>query len=238
MSKPLGRCSRSLSKSIGFCREARCDGEAIAWLCYMMNSDIYCPSNLPGILWEFLFDANNLLSDGLKEMIQELISQCFTLPTDFSEVGGSGFASLLPELEVVGPEKEPPFVSPHKIWPRKFSHIISTWHLLIFCYPPSSFRSKEWAHQETQRMFSPPTRLGFRRHNLLRLVLVNMHSPTYAQTIAPHSPDYQCAPTLRSSFQAHRNPCPYRASCQFPRLFNRLMHHCPRVVNVLGRHRK
>ncbi|KAH9178119.1 hypothetical protein EDB89DRAFT_1929355, partial [Lactarius sanguifluus] len=159
--------------------------EVVAWLCYLMKRDIYCPSSLLGVLWECVLDANNLLSDNLKEKILGIISQRLTLPTDFSEDARNRFASLLPEPEVDDPEKHPSFCLTasdlaHEVvrisFPRVTPSLFGT---------PSQLAIQEWAHSETQRMFSPSAQLEFRWHNLVCLALATTRSPTYTQAMVP-----------------------------------------------------
>ncbi|KAH9031782.1 hypothetical protein EDB85DRAFT_1958421 [Lactarius pseudohatsudake] len=159
--------------------------EVVAWLCYLMKRDIYCPSSLLGVLWECVLDANNLLSDDLKEKILGLISQRLTLPTDFSEDARNRFASLLPEPEVDDPEKNPSFCLTASDLAHEVVRILFPRVTPSLSGTPSQLAIQEWAHSETQRMFSPSARLEFRWHNLVCLALATTRSPTYTQAMVP-----------------------------------------------------
>lgn len=159
--------------------------EVVAWLCYLMKRDIYCPSSLLGVLWECVLDANNLLSDDLKEKILGLISQRLTLPTDFSEDARNRFASLLPEPEVDDPEKHPSFCLTASDLAHEVVRILFPRVTPSLSGTPSQLAIQEWAHAETQRMFSPSARLEFRWHNLVCLALATTRSPAYTQAMVP-----------------------------------------------------
>ena len=141
-----------------------------------MNRDIYCPPSLLRVLWGFVVDANNLLSDGLKEKTQESISQRLT-PSLISEVARSRFASLLPEPEVDDSEKGPTFCLTASDLTREVHRMLFPRVALSPSGTPSQLAIQDWAHSETQRMFPPFPRLEFRWHNLVFLALANMHSP-------------------------------------------------------------
>ncbi len=159
-----------------------------------MKRDIYCPPSLLGVLWECVLDANNLLSDDLKEKILGLVSQRLTLPADFSEDARNRFASLLPEPKVDDPEKHPSFCLAASDLAREVVRILFPRVTPSLSGTPSQLAIQEWAHSETQHMFSPSTRLEFRWHNLVFLALATTPSPTYTQTMVPtlfraiHSP--------------------------------------------------
>ncbi|KAH9068462.1 hypothetical protein EDB83DRAFT_2263052 [Lactarius deliciosus] len=159
--------------------------EVVAWLCYLMKRDIYCPSSLLGVLWECVLDANNLLSDDLKEKILGLISQRLTLPADFSEDARNRFASLLPEPEVDDPEKLPSFCLTASDLAHEVVRILFPRVTPSLSGTPSQLAIQEWAHSETQRMFSPSARLEFRWHNLVCLAIATTRSPTYTQAMVP-----------------------------------------------------
>ena len=159
--------------------------EAVAWLCHLINRDIYCPPSLLAVLWECVLDSNNLLSDDLKEKILGLVSQRLSLPTDFSEDARSRFASLLPESEVDDPEKHPSFCLTASDLAREVVRILFPRVTPSLAGTPSQLAIQEWAHSETQRMFPPSARLEFRWHNLVCLALANTRSPTCTQTMIP-----------------------------------------------------
>ena len=157
--------------------------EAVAWRCYLTDRDIYCPPRLLGVLWECVLDANNLLSDDLKGKLLGLISGRLTLPSDFSEGARSRFASLLPEPEVDGPEKDPSFCLTASDLAREVVRILYPRVTPSLSGTPSQLAIQEWA--ETQRMFSPSARLKYRWPNLACLALANTRSPMCTQSIAP-----------------------------------------------------
>ena len=159
--------------------------EAVAWLCYLINRDIYCPSSLVGVLWECVLDANNLLSDDLKEKILGLISQRLTLPADFSEDARNRFSSLPPEPKVDDPENHPSFCLTASDLTREVIRILFPRVTPSLSGTPSQLAIQEWANSENQRMFSPSTPLEFRWHNLVCLALATTRSPTYSQTMIP-----------------------------------------------------
>jgi hypothetical protein len=159
--------------------------EAVAWLCHLVNRDIYCPPSLLAVLWECVLDPGNLLSEDLKENILGLISRRLTLPTDFSEDVRSRFASLLPESEVDDPEKHPSFCLTALDLAREVARILFPRVTPSLSGTPSQFAIQEWAHSETQRMFPPSARLEFRWHNLVCLALANTRSPNYTQPMIP-----------------------------------------------------
>lgn len=162
--------------------------EAVAWLCNLINRDIYCPPSLLGVLWECVLDANNLLSDDLKEKILGLISQRLTLPTDFSEEARNRFASLQPESKVDDHEDHPSFCLTASDLARQVARILFPRVTPSLSGTPSQLAIQEWAHSETQRMFSPSARLEFRWHNLICLALATTRSSTNTMV-----------PTLRTS---------------------------------------
>ena len=159
--------------------------EVVAWLCYLMNRNIYCPPSLLGVLWECVLDANSLLSDDLKKKILGLISQRLTLPTDFSEDARSRFASLPPEPEVDDPEKHPSFCLTASDLARAVVRILFPRVTPSLSGTPSQLAIQDWAHSEAQRMFSSSAGLEFRWHNLVHLALANTRSPTCTQTMLP-----------------------------------------------------
>ena len=129
--------------------------EAVAWLCHLINRDIYCPPCLLAVLWECVLDPINLPSDDLKEKILGLISRRLTLPIDFSEDARSRFASLRPESEVSDPEKHPSFCLTASDLAREVVRILFPRITPSLSGTPSQLAIQEWAHSETQRMFSP-----------------------------------------------------------------------------------
>ncbi|KAF8273294.1 hypothetical protein EI94DRAFT_1298434 [Lactarius quietus] len=159
--------------------------EAVSWLCYLMNRDIYCPPSLLGVLWECVLDTNHLLSDDLREKIMGLISQRLTLPTEFSEDSRSRFASRLPQPEVDDPENHPSFCLTASDLAREVVSILFPRVTPSLSGTPSQLAIQEWAHSETQRMFSPSAQLEFRWHNLVYLALANTRSLTHTQTMIP-----------------------------------------------------
>ena len=166
-----------------------------------MNHDIYCPPRLLGVLWECVLDADNLLSDDLKEKILDLIARRLALPTDFSEGARSRFASLLPEPEVDGPERDPSFCRTASDLAREVVRILFPRVTPSLSGTPSQLAIQEWAHSETQRIFSPSARLEFRWHNLVCLALANTRSATYTQSIAPTLRTINTPPPSAVSFK-------------------------------------
>ena len=145
-----------------------------------MNRDIW-------VLWECVVDANNLLSDDLKETILGLISQRLTPPPDFSEGARSRFASLLPEPEVDGREKDTSFCRTASDLAREVVRILFPRVAPSLPGTSSRLAIQEWAHSETQRMFSPSAQQEFRWHHLACLALTNTRSPTCTQIGHPLS---------------------------------------------------
>jgi hypothetical protein len=128
--------------------------EAVAWLCHLINRDIYCPPSLFAVLWECMLDPGNLLSDDLKAEISGLISQRLTLPTDFSEDARSRFASLLPEFEVDDSEKHPSFCLTPSDLAREVVHILFPCVTPSLSGTTSQLAIQEWANSETAHVFS------------------------------------------------------------------------------------
>ena len=100
-------------------------------------------------LWEIVLDANNLLSDRLEEKIRELISQCLTLPTDFSEDARTRFASLIPEPEVDDPGKDPSFCLTASDLAREVHRLLFLCVTPSLSGTPSQLAIQEWAHSGT-----------------------------------------------------------------------------------------
>lgn len=160
--------------------------EAVAWLCYLMKRDIYCTPSLLGVLWDVVLKADKHLPDYLKEKVMDLISQRLTLPVDFSEDARARFASLPPEPETYTLEKHPSFC----LTASDLAHQVV--RILFPRVTPSLFGTtsqlaiQEWAHSETQRMFSPSARIEFRWQNLVYLALANTRLSFHSSSIVPN----------------------------------------------------
>ena len=154
--------------------------EAIAWLCYLMKRDIYCTPSLLEVLWGVVLNADKAIPDHLKEKIMDVISQRLTLPVNFSEEARSRFTSLSPESEPDTPYKHPSFCLTASDLARQVVRILFPRVIPSQSGTASQLAIQDWAHSETQRMFSPPAGIEFRWQNLVCLALANTRSSLHS----------------------------------------------------------
>jgi len=159
--------------------------EAVAWLCYLMKRDIYCTPCLLGVFWDAVLIADEALPDPIKERIIDVISQRLTLPVDFPEDARIRFTSLPPEPETDTPEKHPSFCLTASDLPRQVVRILFPRVTPSLSGTASQVAIQEWAYAETQRMFSPSSRIEFRWRNLVYLALTNTRSSLHSLSTAP-----------------------------------------------------
>jgi len=159
--------------------------EAVAWLCYLMKRDIYCPPGLLGVLWDVVLNADQAFPDHLKEKVMELISQRLTLPMDFSEEARARFTSLAPEPEPDTPEDHPSFCLTASDLARQVVRILFPRVTPSLSGTASQLVIQEWAHAETQRMFSPSSRMEYRWQNLVYLALASTRSSLQSFSMVP-----------------------------------------------------
>ncbi|KAI0267743.1 hypothetical protein BC834DRAFT_842430 [Gloeopeniophorella convolvens] len=152
--------------------------EAAAWLCYLAKRDIYCPPSLLGVLWSLVLN-NKTPPDDVKQEILSVLSQRLTLPVDFTKDARKRFASLPPEpaLDPDTPEQHPSFCLTASDLAHQVTRILFPRVAPSQSGTPSQLAIQEWAHSETQRMFSPTARIEFRWRNLVYLALANSSSP-------------------------------------------------------------
>jgi hypothetical protein len=159
--------------------------EAIAWLCYLMKRDIYCTPSLLEVLWDVVLNADKAMPDHLKDKIMDVISQRLTLPVNFSEEARSRFTSLPPESEPDTPDKNPSFCLTASDLVRQVVRILFPRVIPSLSGTASQLAIQDWAHSETQRMFSPSARIEFRWQNLVCLALANTRSSLHSLSTLP-----------------------------------------------------
>ena len=159
--------------------------EAIAWLCYLMKRDIYCRSSLLEVLWDVVLNADMAMPDHFKEKIMDVLSQRLALPVNFSEEAQSRFASLPPESEPVTPDKHPSFCLTASNLSHQVVRILFPRVIPSLSGTASQLAIQDWAHSETQRMFSPSARIEFRWQNLVCLALANTRSSLHSLSSFP-----------------------------------------------------
>lgn len=159
--------------------------EAAAWLCYLMKRDIYCTPSLLGVFWDVVLNADKALPDPIKERVMDVITQRLTLPVDFPEEARIRFASLPPEPEADTPESHASFCLTASDLVRQVVRILFPRVTPSLSGTASQVAIQEWAYAETQRMFSPSSRIEFRWRNLVYLALANTHSSLHSLSIAP-----------------------------------------------------
>lgn len=169
--------------------------EAITWLCYLMKRDIYCTPSLLEVLWDVVLNADKAMPNHLKEKIMDVISQRLTLPVNFSEEARSHFTSLPPESEPDTLDKHPSFCLTASDLGRQVVRILFPRVIPSLSGTASQLAIQDWAHSETQRMFSPSAEIEFRWQNLVCLALANTRSSLHSlstfpilQTIDSHRP--------------------------------------------------
>ncbi|KAH9960907.1 hypothetical protein BC827DRAFT_1267959 [Russula dissimulans] len=166
--------------------------EAIAWLCYLMKRDIYCPPGLLGILWDVVLNADQAFPVHLKEKIMDLISQRLALPVDFSDEARARFTSLAPEPEADTPEKHPSFCLTASDLARQVVRILFPRVTPSLSGTVSQLVIQEWAHAETQLMFSPSARMEYRWQNLVYLALASTRSSLQSSSTVPTLQTVDC----------------------------------------------
>ena len=169
--------------------------EAVAWLCYLMKRDIYCPAGLLEVLWDVVLNGDNTLPGHFKAKIMDVISQRLTLPVNFSEKAQARFTSLPPESEPDTPDKHPSFCLTASDLARQIVRILFPRVIPSLSGTASQLAIQDWAHSETRRMFSPSAQIEFRWRNLVYLALANTRSSLHSlstfptlQTIDNHRP--------------------------------------------------
>ena len=159
--------------------------EVVAWLCFLMNRDIYCSPSLLEVLWDVVLTADKVLSDDLKETILGIISQRLSLPVGFTEEGRARFTSLPPEPEADVPEMHPSFCLTASDLTRQIVRILFPRITPSLSGTSSQLAIQEWAHSETQRMFNPSARIEFRWQNLVYLALATTRTPIHSLAMVP-----------------------------------------------------
>lgn len=159
--------------------------EAVAWLCYLMERDIHCTSDLLEVLWDVVLNLDQALPGHLKEKIMDVISQRLTLPVNFSEEAQARFSSLPPESEPDTPDKHPSFCLTASDLARQIVRILFPRVIPSLSGTASQLAIQEWAYSEAQRIFSPSAQIESRWQNLVYLALANTRSSLHSLSTFP-----------------------------------------------------